>query len=356
MNADPQHTPRPRGSWTQSLGVNNVDKRYQVFVSSTFKDLQDERMEVMKALLDMDCVPVGMEYFPASPDAAWEHIQPLIDQSDYYVVIIGGKYGSLSSGDISYTRREYEYAVSKGVPTLAFAHENPGSLARDKTETDPERSRLLETFRALCSQRLLRTWVTKDDLAGTMSRSLMKAFKTHPRVGWVRADSVAEGASDLVVKLTKERDTLQARVDELMASRHTLPDLALMSPITVRWKRKRYGQQSEAVIGLHDAFAWTASTLFGQPISEDWFCKCLGLAIEQRNGGATGGSYSDSEFDFDDAPLQSFLVAFLDLELVQHVRPTFVDVGDNRRKVMLTRLGERLMLSYNTAGDKPDVG
>lgn len=40
-----------------------MDKRFQVFVSSTYEDLQEERREVMQALLELDCIPAGMELF-----------------------------------------------------------------------------------------------------------------------------------------------------------------------------------------------------------------------------------------------------------------------------------------------------
>ncbi len=65
-----------------------MDKRYQVFVSSTSENLVDERLEVMKALLELDCVPCGMEYFPAANEDQWTVIKDLIDKCDYYVVII----------------------------------------------------------------------------------------------------------------------------------------------------------------------------------------------------------------------------------------------------------------------------
>ena len=52
-----------------------MDKRYQVFVSSTFEDLQEERREVMQALLSLDCIPTGMELFPAADDESWELIK-----------------------------------------------------------------------------------------------------------------------------------------------------------------------------------------------------------------------------------------------------------------------------------------
>ena len=53
------------------------DKRYQVFVSSTFVDLKEERQTVMQVLLEADCIPAGMEIFPATGEL-WELIQNVI--------------------------------------------------------------------------------------------------------------------------------------------------------------------------------------------------------------------------------------------------------------------------------------
>lgn len=60
-----------------------MDKRYQVFISSTFVDLVDERQAVLKAILELDQMPAGMELFPASDDEAWRLIRDVIDASDY---------------------------------------------------------------------------------------------------------------------------------------------------------------------------------------------------------------------------------------------------------------------------------
>jgi hypothetical protein len=76
----------------------------------------------MKALLELDCIPCGMEYFPAANEDQWTFIKNLIDKCDYYVVIIGGKYGSEDSEGKSYTQKEYEYALSKEIPTIGFIH------------------------------------------------------------------------------------------------------------------------------------------------------------------------------------------------------------------------------------------
>jgi hypothetical protein len=69
-----------------------MDKRYQIFVSSTFADLQQERQAVMQALLSLDHFPAGMELFPASDEDQWALIKGVIDDSDYYVLVIGGRY------------------------------------------------------------------------------------------------------------------------------------------------------------------------------------------------------------------------------------------------------------------------
>src|SRR4051812_32547757 len=101
-----------------------MDKRYQVFVSSTYTDLIPERSEVMQALLELKCMPAGMELFPAATETQWNWIKKVIDESDYYVVIVAGRYGTIAqqSGQ-SYTEMEYRYAIDNGKPVIGFLHE-----------------------------------------------------------------------------------------------------------------------------------------------------------------------------------------------------------------------------------------
>jgi len=96
-------------------------KRYQVFLSSTYSDLIVERAEVMQALLELDCMPAGMELFPAASEEAWEWIKRVISESDYYVVVLGGRYGTLSERTkISYTEMEY-LMTAAGFTSLAVS-------------------------------------------------------------------------------------------------------------------------------------------------------------------------------------------------------------------------------------------
>ncbi|GAB4035034.1 DUF4062 domain-containing protein [Spirosoma jeollabukense] len=129
-----------------------MEKKYQVFVSSTYKDLLEERREVMQALLELDCIPVGMELFPAADDDQWTLIKRLIDDCDYYILIVGGRYGSLSIEGISYTQMEYEYALSQEIPIIAFLPKNPDNIPIGKSDGEPEKSKKLLIFKELAQK------------------------------------------------------------------------------------------------------------------------------------------------------------------------------------------------------------
>src|SRR5436190_3612700 len=115
-----------------------MEKRFQVFVSSTYDDLQKERQEVMHALLELDCIPSGMELFPAANESQWSLIKRVIDDCDYYILIIGGRYGSVGPEGVSYTEMEYRYAISIGKPTIAFLHADPAEITANKSESSTE--------------------------------------------------------------------------------------------------------------------------------------------------------------------------------------------------------------------------
>jgi hypothetical protein len=97
-------------------------KKYQVFISSTFADLQNERSEILKAVLDLGHIPSGMELFPAVDLNQMTYIKQIIDVCDYYVLVIGARYGSTNDVGMSFTESEYRYAREKGKVILAFIH------------------------------------------------------------------------------------------------------------------------------------------------------------------------------------------------------------------------------------------
>ena len=119
-----------------------MEKKYQIFISSTFKDLKTARLKVRDAILSIYHFPVGMEMFGAADEDQWEIIKKDIDESDYYILIIGKSFGSEVLGEgISYTQKEFRYAVSQGIPVLAFIMKEDTKVAASFQETDKDRIR-----------------------------------------------------------------------------------------------------------------------------------------------------------------------------------------------------------------------
>ena len=172
----------------------------------------------MRALLELDCIPSGMEYFPATNDDQWSFIQELIDQCDYYVVVVGARYGSTSSDGLSFTEKEYRYALEKGIPVIGFVHAQPDMIPQGRAEADPEGRRKLEDFRKLVQSKLCKPWSSPAELGAVVSRSLTQLIKRNPRPGWVRSDRLASlEASEEILRLRHAIDKKDDQIARLTA-------------------------------------------------------------------------------------------------------------------------------------------
>ena len=156
-------------------------------MSSTYDDLKEERREVIHVLRELNCIPCGMETFPADNDKQFEFIKDVIDECDYFVLIIANRYGSVGSSGLSFTEMEYRYAVEKGMPVLVFIHSDRKSISIEKSECDPKRREKLEEFIKLAStDRMAQFWKEKNELAKKVSTSMISTISRHPAKGWVR--------------------------------------------------------------------------------------------------------------------------------------------------------------------------
>lgn len=180
---------------------------FQVFVSSTFEDLRDARKEVSSALLKSDCFPVGMELFPAADLEQFEYIKQVISESDYFVLVSAGKYGTLHpETGISYTEMEYDYAVEIGKPIVRLLHRNPfNDLKGNAIEsTDKGRGKLRAFRDKLARARLVNFWDDPKDLGQQTILALLELKKRTPQPGWVR------GENALTIEVLRELESLRA--------------------------------------------------------------------------------------------------------------------------------------------------
>jgi hypothetical protein len=165
------------------LKASARNKVYQVFVSSTIKDLQEERRTVINTILKKGFLPAGMELFAAGNDEQWGVIEQRIRSCDYYVVIVAERYGSIAQDGLSYTEKEYRFAKTIGVPIAALLLDPDADWPRGKIEFD--RAQQINDFRKLCEMKLCKYWKTKDELALECALALDDLVRKHPRPGLV---------------------------------------------------------------------------------------------------------------------------------------------------------------------------
>lgn len=96
----------------------------KVYVSSTFKDLEEHRKAVKATLeragFDVEC----MEKYPAFDERPRDKCLRDVADCDYYVLVLAWRYGFRPEGDnsrdLSITHLEYEHAAGLGKPCFAF--------------------------------------------------------------------------------------------------------------------------------------------------------------------------------------------------------------------------------------------
>ena len=197
--------------------------RYQIFVSSTFKDLKDEREAILNAILKLNQFPAGMELFPATNDTAWKHIEKIIKDSDYYVLVIGGKYGSMDETGISYTEKEYDFAVSQNIPILAFIRSDEENIPAGKIELDFDVREKLSRFKQkVGNEHHLNYWKSVEELKANVITSLSQSIVMYPQTGWVKAGDIDKN------ELLERYAQLQKRYDDLRLENNQLKDSAIL--------------------------------------------------------------------------------------------------------------------------------
>lgn len=338
-----------------------MDKRYQVFVSSTFTDLKEERQAVLRAILELDHMPAGMELFPAADATAWQIIKDVIDASDYYVLVVGGRYGSLDETGIGYTEKEYDYATSTGKPVIPLLHENPDNLPRERTETDESSWQRVKVFRAKVEKRHTCVyWKTAEDLKAKVIVGLTAAMKRSPAVGWIRADRVpTEATVTEILALRKRVSELEAQMeaDRLHAPEGTEDlvqgddEFEVDFSFKTRIPGDHYGQQDQKYsasirLSWNQIFAAVAPTMINEAPDDELrvafkeYFRAQAVETYENDKELKGKSLRD--FQFYDEEIETCLVQFRALGLIRESqRPR--SVKDTRTYWTLTPYGDQLM-------------
>lgn len=318
-----------------------MDKKYQIFISSTFADLKEERQAVSRAILDMGHIPAGMEMFPAADVEQLTYIKKVIDECDYYILIIGARYGSLDEQGVSYTEREFEYAIETGKTVLAFLHRDTDSIPLGKTDKDDAKRQKLERFiNKVATGRLVQFWDNAVELRANSIISLTKAFSENPQTGWVRADSIASSSTMAdIIKFRNENDELKEKIENMEKSfKPKFDDAAdlntyLEVPYTY-YNSNNYKRTSSVKISYSTFLQWLGPTIH-TPTTIAGACVGLERAIKERC------SVQGTKLD---VPQTTVLDALMHLVATGHVKmwPSRLENGHNVTAYQLTDTGVRV--------------
>jgi hypothetical protein len=320
-----------------------MDKRYQVFISSTFADLQEERRKVIQTVMELDCFPAGMELFPAADEEQWQFIKRVIDDCDYYLLIIGGRYGSVTAEGVSYTEKEYDYAVERNLRVLAFIHDKPEEIPVGKSEMNPDARAKLISFREKVAQgRLVKFWTRADELPGMVALSLSKTVRAYPATGWIRASGpppteVLAEMNELRKKITNLQSELA--IARKLAASPVIEDLApLESEFTVhgRYYHDKVHRNWSLKITWKELFATLAPALLDSP--NDTVAKSRLVGLMFKRAGKNGINATIDDFDLDTIKVQLMAQKLVAVDYLKSVG------GGMGLYWILTPRGRRLML------------
>lgn len=197
-----------------------------------------------------------MEMFSAADENQWEIIKEEIDSSDFYILIIGNRYGSIEeTTGISYTEKEFDYAVEKKIPVLAFIVDSSVSIIPDRFDSDPQKIAKLNVFKEKVKQsgRYVKFWKNVDNLETLISQSISKAVFRGNRPGWVRTtDFDIDKSYAEILRLTERVHTLEALNSDLRMENNRKPILTVDVYPDLDEDGKPIEQDAEAIEnGIH---------------------------------------------------------------------------------------------------------
>ncbi|XZJ40751.1 DUF4062 domain-containing protein [Clostridium perfringens] len=217
-----------------------MKKKLQIFISSTYLDLQEEREAAVEAVLGSKHIPAGMELFRAGNKSQLETIKKWINESDIYMLILGGRYGSIEpdSGK-SYTQLEYEYALEKEMPIFAvvlkdeFLHKKAANKEADvmKDISNPK----FQEFKNLVMSKMIKEVEDCKDIKLAIKDSIIELDEEYDLVGWVRATEV-EDNNDVI----QENMNLNKEIAKLIKEKSKLNDELKRLKETIKSKKQEY--------------------------------------------------------------------------------------------------------------------
>jgi hypothetical protein len=198
-----------------------MKRKLQIFVSSTFTDLIAERQAAVGAILKAGHIPAGMELFTSGDKSQMETIKKWIDESDVYMLILGGRYGSIEPiSGISYTELEYNYALEQSKPLFAVVITDSSLeskvMINGTAFFEKDNPQALKLFRTKVLSNISSFFEDEKDIRLSVHESLSDFASSRKLKGWVQADEIVDTKPlfDEIKKLSEENQMLKEALAE----------------------------------------------------------------------------------------------------------------------------------------------
>lgn len=199
-----------------------MKRRLQIFISSTYLDLIPERQAAVSAILKSGHIPAGMELFTAGDRSQMETIKRWIDESDVYMLILGGRYGSVEpTSGISYTELEFDYAIQQKKPVFAVVIKEDALEQKIRSGgsafIERENPKELALFRSKVLSNISSFFEDQKDIKLCVHETLSEFSVNRDLKGWVQADEVVDTKPlfDEIKKLSDENRELKEALSNL---------------------------------------------------------------------------------------------------------------------------------------------
>ena len=254
-----------------------LDKRYQVFISTSGSEMQPERMTLSQTLVGMGFFSWGLEQrTPLSTAFARRQI----DDCDYVVLLLGSQYGEQSVSGVGYMHLEYIYAVTKQKPIIVFMHDDPNAREMCLHDQKPELQEKFKEFRKLLQNEVdqVFTYRSLRDLELSVRFNMPQMLERSPVQGWVRpqnTQALHDEIDRLKAKLLQvETESGQRAVDPFL----TIPKVSMHELFSFEYRMHAYQDGNFKDMKIQKQMTWAQllavlGNYFMNPTPEEYFSK-----------------------------------------------------------------------------------
>ena len=254
-----------------------LDKRYQVFISTSGAEMQPERVILAQTLVGMGFFSWGLEQrTPLSTAFARRQI----DDCDYVLLLLGSQYGEQSVSGVGYMHLEYIYAVTKQKPIIVFMHEDPDARDPALHDEKPELLEKFKEFRKLLQQEVdqVFSYRTLRDLELAVRFNMSQMLERYPTSGCVRPQNT-QALHDEIERLKSKLRQLETDVGQREADPFlSLSKVSMNESYRFEYRMHAYQDGNFRELKVERSLSWAQllgilGNTFIHPTPEEYFSK-----------------------------------------------------------------------------------